>query len=161
MSQIASFVLLEANKLDTLRTTASPKRRFFGGNRDEYNDFLQKDGREVAHFHWAGIVIATLLSYLQERHQIDLMKSEHDDLAMFLCKERHASIFFLTNEHKRVYLNRLQALVCSEEELTDYFNTFNEANETEIGAALLDGLSSIRESLLALDERSVVLLSMG
>lgn len=160
MSQIASFVLLEASKLGILRTAATPKRRFFGGNRDEYNSFLQKEGREVAEFRGPGIVMATLLCYLQERRQIDLMKSEHNDLAMFLCKERQASIFFLTHEHKRVYLDSLQTRV-SEEELTNYFNTFNEANETKIGIALSNGFTAIRESLQTVDDKSVVLLSIG
>lgn len=72
-------MLLETSKLGALRNAATPKRRLFGGNRDEYHSFLQKEGREVAEFRWAGIVMATLLCYLQERRQIDLMKSEHDD----------------------------------------------------------------------------------
>jgi len=119
-----------------------------------------KSGKGVASYDWSGYVLATLLPYLEEQG-LDLMKSEYDELSRFLSEKRQATCFILTYAQKEEYLGRLGSGSFSEEALRDYFNEFNAAEESEIGKAMLDGITSIRESLESIDEGSIVLLSVG
>ncbi len=75
MSAIASFIKLPKSALEGLRKAST------GGTDRNY---LSTNGREVAEYRWSGDVLATLLPYLEEKHQIDLMKSEYGELAAFL-----------------------------------------------------------------------------
>lgn len=100
MSAIASFIKLPKAALDGLRAAAVPKKRHFGAPRDLYPDYLQQHGQEVADYKWSGHVLATLLVCLQKQHQIDLMKSEFDELSTFLSQSRGATCFILTDTHK-------------------------------------------------------------
>ena len=93
MSAIASFTKLPKSALDRVREAAVPKKRFFGAPRDMYEEYLRRHGREVAEYRWSGFVFATLLPYLQEKHQIDLMKSDYNELGTFLTKARGATSY--------------------------------------------------------------------
>jgi hypothetical protein len=97
MSAIASFIKLPKTALDGLREAAVPRKRLFGGQRDSYTDYFRQHGQEVADYKWSGYVLATLLVCLQKEHQIDLMKSEFDELATFLSKSRGATSFIFTD----------------------------------------------------------------
>jgi hypothetical protein len=132
----------------------------YGGEKDRFHDFLRTRGRKAASYKWSGYVIATVLPFLEER-QIDLMKSEHDDLSSHLSKERKSTCFMFTPAHKCAHLDRLSPDAFPEEELRDYYNEFNGASEGEAGKPMLDGIRAIRESLLQLDDDSVILLHIG
>ena len=118
-------------------------------------------GREVAEYRWSGYVLATLLQYLEEKHQIDLMKSEYDELAAFLTNTTGATHFIFTPSQRTAFLNRLEPKSFSEEEVRQYFNEFNATNEQEIGRAMLDGVSVLRESLGQIEDSSVVVFSIS
>lgn len=160
MSAIASFVLLPKSALAELRKAATPKKRFFGGVKDHFHDFLRLRGRHAATYDWSGYVVATLLPFLVERG-VDLMKSEYDELSSFLTKERGSSCFILTPAHQRAYLSKLSTESFSEAEMRDYCNEFNASSEPEAGKPMLDGVRAIHESLRQLDDESVVLLHIG
>ena len=160
MSAIASFIKLPKTALNGLREAAVPKKRFFGAPRDTYHDYLRQHGQEIADYKWSGYVLATLLPYLEEQHQIALMNSEHDELGTFLCKARRASCFIFTAAHKQAFLTKLEGQF-SEQALCDYYNKFNETHETEAGKPMLDGVHAFRQSLSALDENSVIVFSIG
>jgi hypothetical protein len=160
MSAIASFTLLPKSALPELREAAVPKKGFFGGVKDRFPDFLRARGREATSYAWSGYVIATVLPYLEER-QIDLMKSEHDDLSSHLSRARKSTCFIFTPAHKRAYLDRLSPASYSEAELRDYCNEFNGSSEAEAGKPMLDGIRAIHDSLRQLDDDSVVLLHIG
>lgn len=96
MSAIASFVKLPKTALEGLRQVAVPKKRLFGTPRDRYLDYLQQHGQQVADYQWSGFVLATLLPYLEEQHQITLMDSEYDELGNFLTDSRKATHFIFT-----------------------------------------------------------------
>ena len=160
MSAIASFIKLPKTVLDGLREVAVPKKRFFGAPRDSYPDYLQQHGRQVADYQWSGFVLATLLSYLEEQHQITLMDSEHDELGKFLTDSRKATHFIFTDAHKRAFLAKLDGRF-SEQGLRDYFREFNETDEPEAGKWMLDGIRAFRQSLGAVDEGSVILFSIA
>ena len=161
MSAIASFILIPKAALPELRTAAVPKKGWFGGTKDHFYGFLRQRGREVSHYEWSGFVIATLLVYLQQNRQIDLMKAQGDDLSAFLSEKRKGTWFALGAGHKNLYLAKLSPDSFSEPEMRDFYNKFNASNEAEIGKAMLDGVRSIRESLNAVEDDSVVLLNIG
>ncbi len=160
MSAIASFIKLPKSALDGLRDAAIPKKRFFGAPRDTFHDYLSKHGTEVAEYPWSGYVLATLLPYLQEQHQIDLMRSEQDALSKYLSETRSATVFIFTPAHRTAYADKLGAEF-SEQSLRDSYNEFNASSEPDAGKPMLDGIRTIRQSLSALDESSVIIFIIG
>jgi hypothetical protein len=158
MSAIASFIMLPETALGGLREAAVPKKRLFGAAQDNYHDYLQLNGREVADYKWSGYILATLLVYLQKQ-QIDLMKSDYDELAGFLTKARNATHFIFTSALKQAFLAKLGGPF-SEQELCDYYNEFNGTQETEVGKPMLDGIEAFRRSLSALEPGSVIVFSV-
>jgi hypothetical protein len=160
MSAIASFILLPKSALPELRDAAVPKKGIFGGVKDRFHDFLRTRGREAASYGWSGYVLATVLPFLEER-QVNLMKSEHDDLSSHLSQQRKNTCFIFTPEHKRAYLTLLSPGSYSEAELRDYCNEFTGSSEAEAGKPMLDGIRAIHDSLRQLDDESVILLHIG
>ena len=151
MSAIASFIKLPKSALEGLRNSAASGTDY---------DYLIANGREVAEYRWSGYVLATLLPYLQQKHQIDLMKSEYDELAAFLTNATGATHFIFTPSQRAAYLDRLESGSFSEEEMRQYFNDFNATDEREMGRAMLDGVAAFQQSLGQLDDGSVVLFSI-
>jgi hypothetical protein len=147
MSAIASFIKVPISALEGLRNAAASGADY---------DYLTVNGREVAEYRWSGYVLATLLPYLQEKHQIDLMKSEYDELAAFLTNTTDATHFIFTPGQRTAFLNRLEPKSFSEDEMRQYFNEFNATNEQEIGRAMLDDVSALHESLGRIEDSSVV-----
>jgi hypothetical protein len=152
MSSVAAFNLLPKTALDELGHAASQ-----GG----YHEFISQRAREVVDYPWSGYALATLLPYLEEDHQIDLMQSEHDQLAAQLSDRLGVPLFIFTHAHKQAYLNKLAPELFSEEKLRQYYTEFNAADEPDIGAAMLEGIRALRQSLSALDEGSVVVCIIG
>jgi len=128
---------------------------------DSYANFLRQHGREVAQYEWSGFVMATLLVYLQERHGIDLMHSEYDDLARALTSERQATHFIFAESHKLVLLNQLKPQLLSEAELRDFFNEFNDASDDQVGTAMLDGVIALQECMSQVDDQCVIVFSIA
>jgi hypothetical protein len=159
MSAVASFVRIPVASLEELRSTAVPKKRFFGGVRDDMPHFLSQTGRAVAEYRWSGYVIATVLVYLKSLG-IDLMRSSYHELGDFLSKSRGVTAFVMSNEQRIQYSDALQRAF-SEEELCAYYNQFNETSETGAGRPMLDGIVALRDALSAIDADSVVLITIG
>ena len=160
MSAFASFIKLPTSALDGLREAAVPKKRFFGTPRDTFRDYLSGQGTEVAEYPWSGYVFATLLPYLQELNQIDLMRSEHDALSKYLSETRGTTVFIFTHAHRAAYADKL-GMEFSELSLRDYYNKFNATSEPDAGKPMLDGIRAIRQSLSAVDESSVIIFVIG
>ena len=146
MSAIASFIKLPASAAEELRT--------------DYDECVEDRGQEVADYGWSGYVLGTLLPYLLE-HDIDLTRSSYGDLATHLCHTRGATVLILTPTHKEAYLAKLSPTQFSVDELRDYFNNFNACDEQEIGEAMLDGITALQESLMSLDDDSIILFTIG
>jgi hypothetical protein len=152
MSAIALFIKIPKAALEGLRKSAT------GGSPYEY---LKLNGHEVSDYRWSGDVLVTLLPYLEEKFQIDLMKSEYGDISNLLTNATDATHFIFTPAHKKAFLDRLEPALFSEDEMRQYFNEFNATNEREIGKAMLDGISCVRESLGQIDDDSVVVFVIG
>jgi len=93
MSAIATFTVFLKAKLDGLREAATPRKRLFREPKDSYDEYIGEHGRQAFDYEWSGYLLATLLPYFKQRHNIDLMRSEYSELDTF-CRsnaERHTS----------------------------------------------------------------------
>lgn len=151
MSAIASFTKLPKTSLDGLRQATAQ-----GG----FDRYLQQHGKSVADYEWSGFILATLLPYLDEQ-QIQLMKSEHDELAAFLSHSLQATCFIFTEAHRQAYVGTLAPESFSKQKLGDYYNEFNATDEPDAGQPMLDGIRAVRQSLSALDGDSVVVFCIA
>lgn len=161
MSAIAEFIKIPRSAVNELRASAVPRKSFFGKLNDRYHHFLRGRGSEVVEYKWSGYVFNPLLCYLHEKRAIDLTKSEYDELASFLTKTRNTSYYVLTKSQADAYSSRLDPSQFDEHELRDYYNEFCESNESDVGWAMLDGVSALKQSLAHLDETSIILFSIG
>jgi hypothetical protein len=162
MSAIGSFTLVANAALRGLRDAAVPRKRsWFQRPQDTFHDYLQEHGREIAVLQISGWVLHTALDYLRERHQIDLMHSEHDELARYLSEERGASYFVLTPAQSAGYIQRLDPKDFGEDELRAYFNEFYEDDQPDAGKWMLECIRVLRDSLRQLEPDSVILLAIG
>ena len=100
MSAIASFIKLPKSAIEGLRKAATDSTD---------RNYLSTNGREVAEYRWSGDVLVTLLPYLEEKHQIDLMKSEYGELAAFLTNTTRTTHFIFTPVQRAAFLNRLDS----------------------------------------------------
>ncbi|HSY19292.1 MAG TPA: hypothetical protein VK815_13195 [Candidatus Acidoferrales bacterium] len=130
------------------------------GPNDLYPEYMRVNGQRVAEYPWPGIVLVTLLSYLREKHQITLMKSEHDKVSRLITEKRKVPQFIFTDAHRRAFLAKLDGQF-PEPEMRDYFRQYNEVDDPEAGRKMLDGIRALRQSLSTLDENSVILFSIG
>jgi hypothetical protein len=161
MSAIASFIRIPKTAIEGLRLAAPPpKRKLFETARSTYWDYLRQNGEKVAEYGWSGWVFGPLLEYLKEREQIDLDHSAYDELSEFLTKARGVSHSILTDEHRKAYLERLEAPF-SRETLRDYYNEFTATHDGGSGEPMLDGIHCLCQSLKALDDQSVVVFIIG
>ena len=151
MSAIASFTKIPKTSLDGLRQATTQ-----GG----FDRFLQQHGKPVADYEWSGFILATLLPYLDEQ-QIQLMKSEHDDLSTFLSQTLQATCFIFTDAHRQAYASRLVPESYSEQALSAYYNEFNATDEPDAGKPMLDGIRAFRQSLSAVDGNSVIVFTIA
>jgi hypothetical protein len=146
MSAIASFIKLPRTSLDALRQATAQ-----GG----FDRFLQEHGSSVADYDWSGYILGTLLPYLDEQ-KIQLMKSEHDELAAFLSQSLQATCFIFTDAHRQAYVGGLAPEAFSPQKLRDYYNEFNATDEPDAEQPMLDGIRALRQSLSTLDDGSVI-----
>jgi hypothetical protein len=151
MSAIASFTKLPKTSLDGLRQSAT---------QGSFHGFLQQHGKPVADYEWSGFILATLLPYLDEK-QIQLMSSEHDELATFLSQRLQATCFIFTDAHRQAYVTRLAPDSFSEEKLGAYYNEFNATDEPDAGKPMLESIRAFQQSLSALDGDSVIVFCIA
>jgi len=100
-----------------------------------------------------------LLSYLDE-HQIQLMKSDYDEIATVLSQTLQATCFVFTDAH-RDYIGKLAPESFSAQKLGDYYNEFNATDEPDAGQPMLEGIRAFRQSLSALDADSVIVFCIA
>ncbi len=160
MSAIATFTLLPKSAIDELRD-ASVTKMLLGKPHDDYWDFLSERGQRLEEYDWSGYILATLIPYLYQEKDIDLGKSELDDLATFICNVRGTSALILTIQDREKYLARLKPDLYSETELRTYFEAFNETRNEESGRAMLDGIAVFHTNLSQITPESFILLTIG
>jgi hypothetical protein len=154
-----SFVISES-ALPIVQVAASPRKRILRGTSDEFWEFL---GREIItrfEYGWSGHVLATLLAYLDEQG-IDLMHSDHGEVASAISQGRGDSVFVLTSNHRERYLARLDPSAFDGAVLRRYYEEFNETAADGVDYAMLDGIAFFRDTLAPLDSAIVAVFIIG
>jgi gluconate kinase len=127
---------------------------------DELWDVLGRETITRIEYSWSGDVLATLLPYLDEQG-IDLIHSDHDEVASTLSKTRAGSVFVLTSDHRDRYLARLDPSAFDGAVLRRYYEQSNEAAAEGVEYAMLDGIAFFRDTLAPLESATVAVLVIG
>ena len=155
-----SFVISES-VLPIIHAAASPRERFLGGTTaDEFWDLLGRETITRIEYSWSGSVLATLLPYLGEQ-SIDLMHSDHDEVATTISQTRGGSVFVLTSDHRERYLARLDPSTFDGTALRRYYEEFTDTAAEDVDYAMLDGIAFFRDTLAPLDSASVAVFIIG
>jgi hypothetical protein len=160
MSSIASAALVPLIALGRLREAAQPKSRFFGPPRDAFPELIRDVGEALPDYDGQGFVLATLLAYLQDQ-QINLLTSDHSQLAEYLARERHATFVVLTEQHRAAALARLDPAAYDAAVLERYYEEFVEHSAPGAGVAMLEGVAFLRATLAAVKPGTVALVTIA
>jgi hypothetical protein len=154
-----SFVVSES-ALPIVQAAASPRKRIVSGTSDEFWDVLGRETITRIEYSWSGYVLATLLPYLDEQG-IDLVHSDHDEVAATLSQIREGSVFVLTSDHRERYLARLDPIEFDGAVLRRYYEEFNETAAEGVDYAMLDGIAFFRDTLAPLESAIVAVFIIG
>ena len=131
-----------------------------GGTSNRFGDVLGREAITRIDYGWSGDVLATLLPYLDE-HGIDLMRSDHDELASTLSQTQAGSVFVLTSAHRERYLARLDPSAFDGAVLRRYYEEFNGTAAEGVDYAMLDGIAFLRDTLAPLQSAIVAVFIIG
>jgi hypothetical protein len=154
-----SFVISES-ALPIVQAAAGPRKRILRGTSDEFWDVLGRETITHIEYSWSGYVLATLLRYLDEQG-IDLMHSDHDEVATTLSQTREGSVFVLTSDHRERYLARLDPSAFDGAVLRRHYEEFNETAAEGIDYAMLDGIAFFRDTLAPLESAIAAVFIIG
>ncbi len=165
MSAIADFRIIEANKLDELKSVAEIKikKGFFKKTIiDEYWNFLDSNSNKLSDFNKSGYIFGDLLIFLLENKGIDLLSSEYDNYANWISEKRENSTIIFTFKHKTEYLEKLNQKNFTEKELIEFNQEFSENSNPELAISELEGIKMIAKCLEGLkSEKEIILLNVG
>jgi gluconate kinase len=130
------------------------------GTSDEFWDVLGRETITRIEYSWSGDVLATLFPYLDEQG-IDLLHSDHDEVASTLSQTRAGSVFVLTADHRDRYLARLDPSAFDGAVLRRYYEELNETTAEGVDYAMLDGIAFFRDTLAPLESAIVAVLVIG
>jgi gluconate kinase len=159
-SAIAQSFVISESALPIVQAAASPRKRILRGTSDEFWDVLGRETITRIEYLWSGDVLATLMPYLDEQG-IDLMHSDHDEVASALSQTREASVFVLTSDHRERYLARLDPSAFDGAVLRRYYEEFNETAAEGVDYAMLDGIAFFRDTLAPLESAIVAVFIIG
>ncbi len=151
-----SFVISES-ALPVVQAAARPPKR---GTADACLDVLGREAITRIDYSWSGSVLATLLQYLDEQ-RIDLLHSDHDEVASTISQTREGSVFVLTSDQRERYLARLDPSQLDGAVLRRYYEEFNETAAEGVEYAMLDGIAFLRDTLAPLDSGTVAVFMIG
>jgi hypothetical protein len=154
-----SFVISES-ALPIVQAAAGPRKRILLGTSDEFWDVLGRETITRIEYAWSGYVLATLLPYLDEQG-IDLLHSDHDDVASTISQTRADSVLVLTADHRDRYLARLDPSAFDGAVLRRYYEESNETAAEGVDYAMLDGIAFFRDTLAPLESTIVALFIIG
>jgi hypothetical protein len=127
---------------------------------DEFRDVLGRETIARIDFGWSGYVLATLLRHLDEQG-IDLMHSDHDQVASTISQTREGSVFVLTSDHRERYLARLDPIAFDGAVLRSSYEEFNQRAAEGVSYAMLDGIAFFRDTLAPLRSTVVAVVIIG
>ena len=126
----------------------------------EFWDVLCRETITHIEYAWSGHVLKALLSYLDEQG-IDLMHSDHDEVAATISQTREGTVFVLTSDHRERYLARLDPSAFDGAVLRRHYEEFNETAADGVGYAMLDGIAFFRDTVAPLDSAIVAVFIIG
>lgn len=99
----------------------------------------------------AAVVLITLLAYLQETKQVDLLHSEYDELASILTDNQHRerSVLKIANEP------------FESDQARGYFNDFHASTVAAAGNWMAEDFETLRSGLSQLNDTDVIILIAG
>jgi hypothetical protein len=159
-SAIGQSFAISESALPIVQAAASPRKRILRGTSDGFWDVLSRETIIRIDYAWSGYVLATLLPYLDEQG-IDLLHSDHDEVASTLSQTREGSVFVLTSDHRERYLARLDPSEFDGAVLRRYYEEFNETAAEGVDYAMLDGIAFFRDTLAPLESAIVAVLIIG
>jgi hypothetical protein len=145
-----SFVISES-ALPIVQAAASP---------DEFWDVLGRETSTRLEYAWSGDVLAALLPYLDEQG-IDLLHSDHDEVASTLSQTRESSVLVFTSDHHKRCLARLDPSAFDGAVLRRYYEEVNRTAAEGVEYALLDGIAFLRDTLAPLEAAIVAVFIIG
>jgi gluconate kinase len=160
VSSIGQSFVISESALPIVQAAASPQKRILRGTSDEFWDVLGRKTITRIEYAWSGDVLATLLPYLDEQG-IDLVHSDHDEVALTISQTREGSVFFLTSDHRERYLERLDPTQFDGAVLRRYYEEFNETAAEGVDYAMLDGIAFFRDTLAPLESSIVAVFIIG
>jgi hypothetical protein len=126
----------------------------------DFDDVLRRESIGVIAFAWSGVVVTTLLAYL-DGQAVNLLHSNHDEIASNLSNLAQASVFVLTSDHRERYLAELDPVRFEGPLLRRYYEELNETPAEGVEYALLDGIAFLRDALAPLESSAVAVLVIG
>ena len=159
-SAIGQSIVISASALPVVQAAAGPRKRIVGGTSDEFWDALGRETITRIEYAWSGDVLATLLSYLDEQG-IDLMHSDHDEVASTISQTREGSVLVLTSDHRERYLASLDPSAFDGAVLRGYYEEFTETAAEGVDYAMLDGIAFFRDTLAPLESAFVAVCIIG
>jgi hypothetical protein len=154
-----SFVISES-ALQIVQAAARPPKGIHRETTDEFWDVLGRETITHIEYSWSGDVLATLLPYLDEQG-IDLMRSDHNEVASTISQTRAGSVFVLTSDQRERYLARLDPIAFDGAVLRRYYEELNETAAEDVGYAMLDGIAFFRDTLAPLQPAIVAVVVIG
>jgi len=166
MSALAEFRIIETNRLNDLKDKAEVKivkRGLFKKEKiDEFWTFLDSNSEKQKDFDWSGYVFGNLLIFLQENKEINILDSEHESIANWISEKRGISTIIFTYAHKESFLEKLNSINITTDELIEFNKEFSEDSDPEFAKAELEGVKAISENLEKLtDDSKVIILTVG
>jgi hypothetical protein len=105
-------------------------------------------------------VLATLLPYL-EAQGIDLVHSDHAEVAATISQTREGSVLVFTSDHRQRYLARLDPSAYDGAVLRRWYEELNETAADGVEYAMLDGIAFLRDTLAPLESALVAVFTTG
>jgi hypothetical protein len=127
---------------------------------DEFWEVLGRETITRIEYAWSGYVLATLLRYLAEEG-IDLMHSDHDQVAATISQTREGSVIVLTSDHRERYVARLDPSAFDGAALRSYYEELNELAADGVEYAMLDGIAFFRDTLAPLRSTIAAVVVIG
>ena len=154
-----SFVIPERH-LPIVQAAARRRQRNVRGASDEFWDVLGRQTITRIEYSWSGHVLGTVLPYLDEQG-IDLVHSEHDEVASTISQTRGDSVFVLTSDHRERYLARLDPSAFDGAVLRRYYEEVKGTAAVGVDGAMLDAIAFFRDTLAPLRSALVAVLIIG
>jgi WD40 repeat protein len=130
------------------------------GTPDGFWDVLGRETITHLEYAWSGDVLATLLPYLDEQG-IDLVHSDHDEVASTISQTQEGSVHVLTADHRERYLARLDPSAFDGAVLRRFYEDVNETAAEGVDYAMLDGIAFFRDTLTPLESATVAVFIIG